>query len=106
MEMLLTELFGYVFKTLLVGKIADPKKWIQSNYQTLLFDRYFCGQNPAYMKQLSQLLALSISAAVTVSLSTNITERLNWLETVFANLSPRVSSRCGDIIALLIQLGP
>ena len=81
-------------KPSLARKVTDINQWIQSNYQTELFDRYFCNQDPNYLKQLSQLLALSISAAVTVSMSTKILERLSWLEAVFANLSPRVSVKC------------
>ena len=34
---------------------------------------------------------LSVGAAVTSSLETNVTERLTWLEAVFHSINPRVS---------------
>lgn len=37
------------------------------------------------------LVSLSVGAAVTVSLETNVMQRLAWLETVFQVIDPRVS---------------
>ena len=66
-------------------------QWLQSGHQVELFDQFFVRCSPAYLQHLSPLVALSVGAAVTSTLETNIMERLTWLETVFATIDPRVS---------------
>ncbi|KAI9873158.1 MAG: hypothetical protein M1830_000760 [Pleopsidium flavum] len=63
--------------------------WLQSTQQAELFDGFFVRCSPAYLQQLSPLIALSVGAAVTNSLETHVMERLHWLETVFATIDPR-----------------
>ncbi|KAL9119771.1 MAG: hypothetical protein Q9187_003675 [Circinaria calcarea] len=64
-------------------------QWLQSNQQADLFDEFFIKCNPAYLKQCQALVTLSVGAAVTASLETNISERLEWLETVISTIDPR-----------------
>ena len=78
---------------------ANMIQWLQSTRQVELFDRFFVRCSPAYLQQLSPLIALSVGAAVTSSLETHVVERLDWLETVFATINPRVRLRfnCRDL---------
>ncbi|KZF20649.1 hypothetical protein L228DRAFT_176235 [Xylona heveae TC161] len=64
-------------------------QWLQSSHQAELFDRFFVRCNPEYMRSLSPLVTLSVSAAVTSSLNDNLLERFHWLETIFATLDTR-----------------
>lgn len=66
-------------------------QWLQSGNQVELFDEFFVRCSPAYLKHLSPLVALSVGAAVTSTLESNIMERLTWLEIVFATIDSRVS---------------
>lgn len=74
----------------LTTALTMSKQWLQSAHQVELFDQFFVRCRPAYLQHLSPLVALSVGAAVTSTLETNIMERLTWLETVFATIDPRV----------------
>lgn len=66
-------------------------QWLQSEYQNYIFDEYLAKLDPRYLRDLSPLLSLSVSAAVTSSLETSLGERLTWLESVFSTINPSVS---------------
>ncbi|MCJ1254363.1 hypothetical protein MMC24_002178 [Lignoscripta atroalba] len=74
---------------------TNVSKWLHSSYQVHLFDSFFVKCNPAYLQQLQPLVILSVSAAVTASLESNVMERLEWLDTVFSSIDPRVGSASG-----------
>lgn len=71
--------------------LTDCMQWLQSPRQAELFDNLFVRCNPAYIAQLNPLVALSVSAAVTASLTSHIEERLAWLEASLNNVDPTVS---------------
>lgn len=80
--------------------------WLQSNQQVALFDNLFVSCNPGYLGQASPLVILSVGAAVTTSLATNVMERLSWLETVFHSVNPRdpdIRDVVGKILEILSQ---
>ncbi|CAD6575433.1 MAG: hypothetical protein ASARMPREDX12_005182 [Alectoria sarmentosa] len=80
--------------------------WLQSNQQVALFDNLFVRCNPSYLGQASPLVILSVGAAVTASLATNVMERLSWLETVFHSVNPRdpeIRDVAGRILEVLSQ---
>ncbi|MCJ1477323.1 hypothetical protein MMC13_005994 [Lambiella insularis] len=64
-------------------------QWLQSKQQADLFDGFFVKCNPAYLGQCQSLVTLSVGAAVTASLDTNLVERLEWLESVLTTLNPQ-----------------
>lgn len=70
-----------------------------------LFDQLFARFNPNYLRQASALVILSVGAAVTASLDTNIMERLAWLDTVLKSIHPDVMSTLASITktALIFQ---
>ncbi|KAL8712790.1 MAG: hypothetical protein Q9220_002998 [cf. Caloplaca sp. 1 TL-2023] len=61
-------------------------QWLQSEYQNFVFDGFLTRLDPSYLRHLSSLLNLSVGAAVTSNLETNLAERLTWLEIVFSTL--------------------
>ncbi|KAL8856422.1 MAG: hypothetical protein Q9178_006992 [Gyalolechia marmorata] len=63
-------------------------QWLQSEHQNYIFDGFLARFDPGYLHELSPLLNLSVSAAVTSVLDTTLNERLTWLESVFATLNP------------------
>lgn len=65
--------------------------WLQSPNQAELFDNLFRLLNPLYLQQVSSLVALSVSAAITSSFETNVELRLEWLATIVANMDTTVS---------------
>ncbi|KAL8850176.1 MAG: hypothetical protein Q9221_004862 [Calogaya cf. arnoldii] len=65
-----------------------PSKWLQSEHQNYIFDGYLARLDPSYLHDLSPLLNLSVSAAVTSNLETTLNERLSWLESVFVTINP------------------
>ncbi|CAF9928860.1 hypothetical protein IMSHALPRED_007763 [Imshaugia aleurites] len=80
--------------------------WLQSGQQVALFDNLFVRCNPGYLGQASPLVVLSVGAAVTASLATNVMERLSWLETVFRSVNPRdpeIRDVAGKILEVLNQ---
>jgi hypothetical protein len=66
-------------------------QWLQSPRSAALFDAVFVRCDPAYLRQVSPLLALSTGAVVSESLGRNLTERLVWLNAVFTSVNPNVS---------------
>lgn len=67
-------------------------KWMHSPRKIELFDEIFVHINPSYLEEMSALIILSVSAAVTDSLETNILQRLAWLEVGLHIINPAVSS--------------
>ncbi|KAI4285698.1 MAG: hypothetical protein L6R38_000436 [Xanthoria sp. 2 TBL-2021] len=63
-------------------------QWLQSEHQNYIFDGFLARLDPSYLNELSPLLNLSVSAAVTSNLETTLSERLSWLESVFATINP------------------
>ncbi|ORY01494.1 hypothetical protein BCR34DRAFT_493817 [Clohesyomyces aquaticus] len=63
-------------------------QWLQSPRSVELFDTVFVRCNPAYLNQVSALLALSTGAVVTETLEQHVPERLIWLEAVLASVDP------------------
>ena len=65
--------------------------------------------NPAYIQSLTPLVALSVSAAVSSSLESNIPERLIWLDAVFVSINPRdpdireVAPKIMDVLSSRLQ---
>jgi hypothetical protein len=77
-------------------------EWLQSANQAELFDNLFRYLNPLYLQQVSSLVALSVSAAITSSFETNVELRLEWLGTIVSNIDTSVSLlRAYDPDALL-----
>jgi hypothetical protein len=67
-------------------------EWLQSDNQAELFDNLFRFLNPLYLQQVTSLVALSVSAAITSSFETNVELRLEWLGTIVSNIDTSVSS--------------
>jgi len=62
-----------------------------------LFDQIFVNFSPRpILTQVSSLVLLSIAATVTVSLKTNVAQRMDWLEIALHFVNPRVRSFCLD----------
>ncbi|ODH52911.1 hypothetical protein GX48_00779 [Paracoccidioides brasiliensis] len=81
-------------------------RWIQSPHQADLFNNLFVNFDPSYLAKLSPLVVLSVSAAVTSSLETNVMDRLNWLELVFQTVNikdPEIYEVAPKIMDVLIQ---
>jgi len=66
-------------------------QWLQSSRTSELFDTVFVRCNPAYLSQVSPLLALSTGAVVSDALDRNLPERLVWLDAVLRSVNPSVS---------------
>lgn len=66
-------------------------QWLQSQRTTELFDEVFIRCNPAYLREVSPLLALSTGAVVSDALDRNTQERLVWLDAVLSSVNPHVS---------------
>ncbi|PGH13784.1 hypothetical protein AJ79_03484 [Helicocarpus griseus UAMH5409] len=81
-------------------------RWIQSSQQADLFDNLFIKQDPSFLSDLAPLVILSVSAAVTSSLDTNVMKRLDWLERVFQIVrvrDPEIYEVAPKIMGVLIQ---
>lgn len=89
------------------GKYEEASvKWLQSSQQGPLFDVLFVKYGPSYLSSLSPLVALSVSAAVTSSLTSNVPERLNWLYEVLRTVNlkdPDIVEVVPKIMDVLIQ---
>jgi hypothetical protein len=72
-------------------------KWMHSGRKIELFDEVFVHINPSYLEDMSALIVLSVSAAVTDSLETNTLRRLAWLEVGLHIINPAVSSHIPTI---------
>lgn len=75
------------------GKYEDGTiKWLQSKErQAELFDEVMVHYRYDFLPNLSQLVLLSVSAAVSVKFEHKVAERLSWLEGVLNVLDPMVS---------------
>ncbi|KAL1955013.1 hypothetical protein VTO42DRAFT_366 [Malbranchea cinnamomea] len=83
------------------GKYEDASvRWLQSSRQSELFDRLFVNYDPSYLSNLSPIVALSVSAAVTSSLEKNIDQRLVWLNFALRT----VDIRDPDIVQVAPQI--
>jgi hypothetical protein len=67
-------------------------KWLQCGRQSELFDKFFVRCGPEYLRDLNQLVSLSVSMAVSSSLDSHVQERLEWLDVVLENIDTQVSS--------------
>lgn len=66
-------------------------QWLQSKErQAELFDEVMVRYRYDFLPNLSQLVLLSVSAAVSVKFEHKVMERLSWLEGVLAVLDPEV----------------
>lgn len=70
-------------------------QWLQSSRQGELFDRLFVRCNPQYLRKLTPLVTLSVSAAITASFDSYVDERLEWLSIVLQNINLHVSETKG-----------
>lgn len=65
--------------------------------------------NPHYLEHVSPLVALSVSAAITATLTTHIDARLDWLEVVLTNVDLAdeeirdVAPRIMDVLSQRLQ---
>ncbi|PGH04171.1 hypothetical protein GX51_03678 [Blastomyces parvus] len=89
------------------GKYEEASiRWIQSSQQPDLFNNLFVKLDPSFLSNLSPLVVLSVSAAVTSSFETKVMDRLNWLERVFQTVKvrdPEIYEVAPKIMAVLIQ---
>ena len=81
--------------------------WLQSKYQTEIFDEYYVRYDPQFLHGCSSLVALSVIAALTISLVNNIPQRLHWLEVILEFIDPAVSPAYGVLFVhmLMVDLG-
>lgn len=84
-------------------------QWLQSKErQAELFDEVMVRYRYDFLPNLSQLVLLSVSAAVSVKFEHKVMERLSWLEGVLAVLDPMVSRNADsfpDELPLIADLG-
>ncbi|PSN68494.1 hypothetical protein BS50DRAFT_492414 [Corynespora cassiicola Philippines] len=78
-------------------------QWLQSPRTSELFDTVFVRCDPAYLSQVSPLLALSTGAVVTESLDHNLPERLVWLDAVLRNVNPH-DNEIHDIVPKIMDV--
>ncbi|KAI4649715.1 hypothetical protein J4E93_004036 [Alternaria ventricosa] len=78
-------------------------QWLQSPRSAALFDSVFVRYDPAYLSQVSPLLALSTGAVVSEHLGRNLTERLVWLNAVFQSVNPN-DQEIRDIIPKIMDV--
>ncbi|CAK3976639.1 hypothetical protein DOTSEDRAFT_123822 [Lecanosticta acicola] len=84
-------------------------QWISSDRQAEIFDRLFVRVDPDYLRQVSPLVALTVSAALTSSFDTNLKERLDWLGRVLAQIDMRdsdirdVAPKIMDVLSQRLQ---
>ncbi|OJD20491.1 hypothetical protein ACJ73_08174 [Blastomyces percursus] len=85
------------------GKYEEASiRWIQSSQQPDLFNNLFVKLDPSFLSNLSPLVVLSVSAAVTSSFEANVMDRLNWLERVFRTVKVRQADVSSWVILTLI----
>ncbi|RPA99954.1 hypothetical protein L873DRAFT_842284 [Choiromyces venosus 120613-1] len=82
-------------------------KWLQSKErQAELFDEVVVRYRYDFLPNLSQLVLLSVSAAVSIKFDNKVYERLSWLEGVLAVLDPmdpEIHEICHRIMAVVVQ---
>ncbi|EUC48905.1 hypothetical protein COCMIDRAFT_2174 [Bipolaris oryzae ATCC 44560] len=78
-------------------------QWLQSARSAALFDEVFVRYDPAYLNQVSPLLALSTGAVVSESLGRNLHERLVWLSAVIRSVNP-ADAEIRDIIPKIMDV--
>ena len=84
-------------------------QWLQSANQATLFDRLFVRVNPQYLLQVTPLVALSVSAAITASFDSNIDARLEWLSAVLSQIDMKdadimdVAPKIMDVLSQRLQ---
>ena len=84
-------------------------QWISSDRQAEIFDKLFIRVNPDYLHQVTPLVALTVSAALTSSFDTNTSERLAWLGRVLAQIDMRdndirdVAPKIMDVLSQRLQ---
>ncbi|KAL1795445.1 hypothetical protein ACET3X_005669 [Alternaria dauci] len=78
-------------------------QWLQSPRSAALFDAVFVHCDPAYLRQVSPLLALSTGAVVSESLNRNLRERLVWLGAVFQSVDAS-DTEIRDIIPKIMDV--
>ncbi|KAF8468353.1 hypothetical protein BDZ91DRAFT_679925 [Kalaharituber pfeilii] len=91
-----------------MGKFEEATiRWLQSkDRQEELFDEVVRRYRYDFMPSLSQLVLLSVSAAVTVNFENSVQDRINWLEGVLSVLDPRhpeIAEICQRIMAVVVQ---
>ncbi|CAO2648493.1 Nn.00g077600.m01.CDS01 [Neocucurbitaria sp. VM-36] len=78
-------------------------QWLQSSRTSELFDSVFVRCNPAYLNQVSPLLALSTGAVVSDALERNLPERLIWLDAVLRSVNPN-DAEIRDIVPKIMDV--
>ena len=84
-------------------------QWISSDRQADIFDKLFVRVNPTYLSQLSPLVALTVSAAITSSFDSFVSERLDWLTRVLQQIDVRnedimdVAPKIMDVLTQRLQ---
>ncbi|KAJ4369739.1 hypothetical protein N0V83_005502 [Neocucurbitaria cava] len=78
-------------------------QWLQSSRTSELFDNVFVRCNPAYLSQVSPLLALSTGAVVSDALERNLPERLVWLDAVLRSVNPN-DAEIRDIVPKIMDV--
>ncbi|KAF1844669.1 uncharacterized protein K460DRAFT_281624 [Cucurbitaria berberidis CBS 394.84] len=78
-------------------------QWLQSSRTSELFDSVFVHCNPAYLSQVSPLLALSTGAVVSDALERNLPERLVWLDAVLRSVNPN-DAEIRDIVPKIMDV--
>ncbi|KAJ5693257.1 hypothetical protein N7462_002680 [Penicillium macrosclerotiorum] len=76
-------------------------KWLESERQADLFDKFFAYMDPGYLNRLTLLVRLSVGAAVTSSLQTNVNRRLQWLSVALDGVDPQKIQVCFSSIIRL-----
>ncbi|TGZ77765.1 hypothetical protein EX30DRAFT_343837 [Ascodesmis nigricans] len=90
------------------GKYEDGTiKWLQSKErQAELFDEVMVRYRYDFLPNLSQLVLLSVSAAVSVKFEHKVADRLSWLEGVLSVLDPmdpEIHEICHRIMVVVVQ---
>lgn len=78
-----------MFKPWTYEALLTILQWLRSQFQGELFNALFFRVSPTVLNELPQIFVLSVAAAVTLDLNTNLPERLEWLKHVLSLLQPR-----------------
>jgi len=54
-------------------------RWLQSTRRVELFDLFFVNCDPAYLTTVNPIVAMSVAACITESMTTHLAERVAWL---------------------------